>query len=96
MVAIDGRRYSRQGATTQELGEWLKKFGADDGINMDGGGSTTLAWWNPQASDDARSELINSPVGSGVKFESEVADRQYLPTERANGNNFGVYYQQVP
>jgi|GEM_PF-269542 len=96
VLAIDGRRYSRQGATTQELGEWLKKFGADDGINMDGGGSTTLAWWNPQAGDDARCELINAPVGSGVKFESEVADRQYVPTERANGNNFGVYYQQVP
>ena len=96
VVAIDGRRYSRQGATTQELGAWLKKFGSDDGINMDGGGSTTLAWWNPQASDDAKSELINSPVGSGVKFESEIADRQYVPTERANGNNFGVYYQQVP
>lgn len=93
LMAIDGRRYSSQGATTEELGRWLHEYGADDAINMDGGGSTTLAWWNPASIEDDKCELINTPVGSGMKFESESADNAYTPTERFNGNNIGVYYQ---
>ena len=62
---------------------------------MDGGGSTTLAWWNPEAPGDDKCELINTPVGSGAKFESEQADAAFIPTERANGNNLGVYYQHA-
>lgn len=96
VVAIDGRRHSSQGATTQELGEILKRYGADDGINMDGGGSTTLAWYNPKSDLDDKCELINSPVGSGGKFDTEVAEQSYVPTERANGNNLGVFYQLAP
>ena len=93
VMAIDGRKYSSRGATTHELGTWLQEHGADDAINMDGGGSTTLAWWNPKSDSDDKCELINSPVGSGLKFESELADRAYIPTERFNGNNLGVYFQ---
>jgi hypothetical protein len=93
VMAIDGRKYSSPGATTQELGTWLQEHGADDAINMDGGGSTTLAWWNPSSDSDDKCELINSPVGSGLKFESELADKAYVPTERFNGNNLGVYFQ---
>lgn len=93
VMAIDGRKYSSRGATTQELGTWLQEHGADDAINMDGGGSTTLAWWNPRSDSDDKCELINSPVGSGLKFESELADKAYVPTERFNGNNLGVYFQ---
>lgn len=98
ILVIDGRRFSRQGATTQELGEWLKRLGAHNAINMDGGGSSTLAWWNPnsQASDDDRCELINTPVGSGMKYETPEKDARYRPTERANGNNLGVFYQTAP
>ncbi len=92
LMAVDGRRFSSQGATTNELGTWLKEHGADDAINMDGGGSTTLAWWNPSSTQSDKCELINTPVGSGAKFESELTDRLYVPTERFNGNNLGVYY----
>jgi len=91
-VAIDGRRFSRQGATTAELGEWLKRFGADDGINLDGGGSTTFAWWNPKVEGDDKCELINTPVGNSIRYETEEADRTYKPSERNNGNNVGIYY----
>ena len=43
LVVIDGRqeRYS-MGASTYEVGQWLKFLGAYSGLNMDGGGSTTL------------------------------------------------------
>ncbi|MBR7127665.1 MAG: phosphodiester glycosidase family protein [Lentisphaeria bacterium] len=42
-LVIDGRQenYS-MGCSTDEVGELLKFFGSDDGVNMDGGGSTTL------------------------------------------------------
>ena len=88
-VAIDGRQPESLGATTQELGQWLKHFGAYRGINMDGGGSTTLAWWDPSSEDADKCKLLNRPVGNGVKAEQLPAEL-FAPTERANGNNLGV------
>ena len=43
LLVIDGRQkeYS-MGSSVYEVGELLKFFGADTGLNMDGGGSTTL------------------------------------------------------
>ena len=43
IITADGRQpeYS-MGLTTWEVGEMLRYFGASDGLNMDGGGSTTL------------------------------------------------------
>lgn len=89
IVAIDGRQPASLGATTQELGQWLRYFGAYRGINMDGGGSTTLTWWDPSSEDADKCKLLNSPVGNGVKAEQLPPDR-FAPTERANGNNLGV------
>lgn len=43
LLTLDGRMKGiSEGAGTKETGEWLLHFGAWDGINMDGGGSTTL------------------------------------------------------
>ena len=78
---VDGRQPSSDGVTTQELGSFLKWFGAWDGINMDGGGSTTMAWWNPGTS---ASELLNNPRGSGSYSSSN--------SERHVAVNLGVYY----
>ena len=92
VLVVDGRRHSSEGATTAELGQWLLDLGADDGINMDGGGSSTLCWWNPQLPGEDKSELLNRPVGNGLKLLSPIADQRGA-SERANGNNVGVYYQ---
>lgn len=48
LFVVDGRQpeYS-MGANTYEVGEWLRYYGAHDGLNMDGGGSTTLFCWDP-------------------------------------------------
>jgi exopolysaccharide biosynthesis protein len=43
LLVIDGRRLGSVGATEQELAIILRQLGADDGLNLDGGGSTTLA-----------------------------------------------------
>lgn len=89
IVAIDGRQPASVGATTGELGRWLRHFGAFRGINMDGGGSTTLAWWNPAAEAADKCELLNQPVGSGSRLDL-LPFGSFKPTERANGNNLGV------
>ncbi|MBQ6598449.1 MAG: phosphodiester glycosidase family protein, partial [Lentisphaeria bacterium] len=31
-----------EGAGTRELGEWMREYGSEVAINLDGGGSTTL------------------------------------------------------
>lgn len=94
-MTIDGRRYSTMGATTEEVGQWLRHFGAHTGINMDGGGSTTMAWWDPAATGADKSTLLNGPVGSGARYETAAAELLYSPTERNNGSNLGVYYVTV-
>ncbi len=89
LVAIDGRQPSSGGATTQELGTWLKHFGAHRGINMDGGGSTSLAWWDVESGDADKCRLLNRPVGNGANLE-KLPELLFSPSERANGNNLGV------
>lgn len=84
-ITIDGRQALSVGATTDELGEWLKRFGADSGINLDGGGSTTMAWWDPNQTRPDKSILLNVPVGGGPNP---------LNSERFNGNNLGVYFEK--
>ncbi len=46
MLIIDGRQVNSQGATVAEVGQWLNYFGSTQGINLDGGGSTTLVRWD--------------------------------------------------
>lgn len=82
-ATIDGRQAVSAGATTNELGQWLKHFGAYTGINMDGGGSTTMAWWDPKAPGPDKTTLLNVPVGGGP-----------AGSERCNGNNIGIYYER--
>jgi exopolysaccharide biosynthesis protein len=41
-ITIDGRRKEAAGMTLAEVQQYLKKIGCIDGINLDGGGSTTM------------------------------------------------------
>jgi hypothetical protein len=60
ILTIDGRRSGHSdGATQFDLGKWLRDFGSWHGINMDGGGSTTLFSYQ-----NAASNLLNWPSGS--------------------------------
>ncbi len=92
LITIDGRQPASKGATTEDLGKIMKQFGADIAINMDGGGSTTLVWWDPHSAGDDHCRLLNVPVGNGEAFK-DGEGTPFVPTERANGNNFGVYFQ---
>ena len=94
MMTIDGRQPASAGATTQAVGAWLKHFGAHTGINMDGGGSTTMAWWDCHAPGEDKCRLLNSPVGNGASYDPQTARTPFQSTERANGSNLGVYFAQ--
>jgi hypothetical protein len=42
VAVVDGRASTRIGMTCDELSALLREFGADDGMNLDGGGSSTM------------------------------------------------------
>lgn len=94
-MTIDGRQNNSYGATVSDVGSILKMFGAYNGINMDGGGSTTMAWWDPSISSSDKCRLLNRPVGNGDDYRDEKSLPDFVPTERANGNNLGVYFVDV-
>jgi hypothetical protein len=58
LLAIDGKRPGSQGATEAETALILKRLGANDGINLDGGGSSALALRFP----DGETRVVNTPV----------------------------------
>ena len=70
-MTIDGRQpgYS-EGASTGETAEWMRMLGAYNALNLDGGGSTTLAieW------QDGSPVLLNRPCGPPPGLERRVAN----------------------
>lgn len=42
VIAVDGRQGHSRGLTMKETGQLLKRMGAEDGLNLDGGGSSTM------------------------------------------------------
>ena len=81
-ITVDGRQKDYSiGASTGEIAEFLKEYGAYDALNMDGGGSTTLAVWNPQQpGEDGKTP---DPV--------KIYTHQEGGWLRANANNLGIY-----
>ncbi|MGW1540052.1 phosphodiester glycosidase family protein [Streptomyces sp. NPDC002309] len=58
LVAIDGKQTDSRGMDLNELGAFMKGLGAADALNMDGGGSTTMAARLP---GEDTTGLVNSP-----------------------------------
>jgi hypothetical protein len=76
LLVIDGRQkdYSL-GVTTEEVGIWLKALGASDGINLDGGGTSTLVIEN-----GTTPKVLNRPIHANKPG-----------TERVSASHLGVY-----
>jgi exopolysaccharide biosynthesis protein len=74
LLAIDGRRLGSVGATEVETAELLLALGAEDAVNLDGGGSTAMA-----VRSGGRAVLVNRP-----------AHRLFWPAERAVAVCIGV------
>ena len=62
LLVIDGRRYSSIGSTEEETALILKKLGAVDGINFDGGGSSAMAIRFPEGNV----RVLNTPIHGGI------------------------------
>ena len=56
VLVVDGRRDFSRGYTMVELGNMMLRLGAEDALNLDGGGSTTLA-----AMKDGKLSVLNTP-----------------------------------
>lgn len=77
LVVVDGRQdgHSR-GASMLELGELLKKLGAHDALNVDGGGSTAMVVKDLRTGTHGVANQVSelSTTGEGVRMERPVAD----------------------
>jgi|YelNatPaOPRAMG01_1025707.scaffolds.fasta_scaffold08698_7 hypothetical protein len=82
LLTIDGRQPGwSSGADYYDTGEWLKRFGASDGINVDGGGSTTM--------------VMADCLGKSIRLNRSSFVAAY-GRERIVGHNFGVYAKPLP
>ncbi len=57
LLVVDGRQDSSRGYTLRELARMLKKLGAEEALNFDGGGSSTMITKRPSG----RTRIANSP-----------------------------------
>jgi len=62
LLAIDGRRLGSIGATEAEIAIILEKLGAYNGLNFDGGGSTSFVLRRP----DGKIQIVNKPIHGGI------------------------------
>jgi exopolysaccharide biosynthesis protein len=81
LMCIDGRQDHSSGALDYETGAWMLLVGAYDAVNMDGGGSATMA----MEASTGEAIRINQP--------SAVADSG---RERTVGSHLGVFAKPLP
>ncbi|WP_374231113.1 phosphodiester glycosidase family protein, partial [Streptomyces sp. UNOC14_S4] len=64
LLALDGGSEYRSGMTVAELADLMRDLGSDDAVNLDGGGSSTLATRDP---GEERARVRNHPSGGGER-----------------------------
>lgn len=63
LLVVDGRQAgTSEGCTTVEMASWLRAMGADSGLNLDGGGTTTMVL----ADAAGKPVIVNQPVHVGI------------------------------
>nr|WP_191307898.1 phosphodiester glycosidase family protein [Amycolatopsis bullii] len=65
LATVDGRQADSRGMTELELARHMKSLGADDAVNLDGGGSSTLLARNE---GEAAPSVRNSPSDGGERL----------------------------
>ncbi|MCX5658432.1 MAG: phosphodiester glycosidase family protein [Planctomycetota bacterium] len=82
LVAIDGRQPGwSEGVSLIELGGWMRRIGAWQALNFDGGGSTSMVLRAP----DGKPTQVNTPVHRGIPGN-----------ERPSAAYLGVFAQPLP
>ncbi len=64
LITVDGRQNESVGMTFAELSDLMVKLGVYQGLNLDGGGSTTMV---------VRDSVVNFPSGGGVQRQDANA-----------------------
>ncbi|WP_235485049.1 phosphodiester glycosidase family protein [Streptomyces roseoverticillatus] len=64
LLALDGGTGYRSGLTVAELADLMRDLGADDAVNLDGGGSSTLVTRDPGS---GRTTVRNHPSGGAER-----------------------------
>jgi exopolysaccharide biosynthesis protein len=65
LMTLDGRQADSVGATLHELAKLLREMGVDDAVNLDGGGSSTLVFRDPGATEVT---IVNDPSDPSPRF----------------------------
>lgn len=64
LVTIDGRDSSFKGVSQEMFGSILRELGAYNGLNLDGGGSSTMA---VKPIDEEKAKVVNKPSDGGER-----------------------------
>jgi|GEM_PF-919495 Exopolysaccharide biosynthesis protein related to N-acetylglucosamine-1-phosphodiester alpha-N-acetylglucosaminidase len=87
-LTVDGRQAGlSRGISLDETARWLLKFGAVDGVNLDGGGSTTLA---------VHGTVVNSPSGGAERSVANMFVVYGAPEAPADGTAVSGYTLSGP
>ena len=79
LLTADGRQPGVSvGLTTAETAEWMRRLGAYNALNLDGGGSTTLVIQG----EDGKSKRLNHPSGPPAGVERRVANHLCVFAQR--------------
>ncbi|KAB7706605.1 hypothetical protein F9802_10430 [Bacillus aerolatus] len=70
-VTVDGRQKGRPGMTLQEFANYLKSLGGYEALNLDGGGSTTLAG---RMIGSSKSKVLNRPSDGSERTVSAILE----------------------
>ncbi|MDN5914739.1 MAG: phosphodiester glycosidase family protein [Pseudonocardia sp.] len=65
LVTVDGRESTSVGVTLAQMSDLLAQLGATDGLNLDGGGSSTLAYAEPGA---GKVSVVNNPSDDATRL----------------------------
>jgi hypothetical protein len=69
-IVIDGRQPGfSEGASLRDVAEVLRALGASDGINLDGGGTSTMV----VADEHSKPRVLNRPIHSGIPGNERIA-----------------------
>ncbi len=82
IIAVDGRQEDSKGIALFDLAAFFRSLGAWDAINLDGGGSTTLAIEGP----DGQPQILNRPIQSGIVGKERPVANQilvFVPRQRS-------------
>jgi hypothetical protein len=73
MLAVDGRQHDSRGMTMVELANQMIDLGADEALNLDGGGSTTMV----AKKADGSTGVVNSPSDGFERWVANAVEVTY-------------------